>query len=238
MCIENLIESPVPTLERESISQLCHSTVAPCVETAIVCVKTNDEAVPANLFESFDIMPSTDAVQQCSSYKQTEADKIEPDCFTNNGLGMILVFFSVLCFSFGNAFVNIMGVQIPVLQIVFIRGISQLFLALLLIASTSRSQFCSTATWIGAPKNWLRLLSRALFGVAAVVTAFTALQVIIASDIKNFSIYVCFDPMHLFQRMPLADATAINYLNIPFTAALARLFLKEPYWCATWKNNG
>jgi drug/metabolite transporter (DMT)-like permease len=32
--------------------------------------------------------------------------------------------------------------------------------------------------------------------------------------------------------MPLADATAINYLNIPFTAVLANLILKEPYGSA------
>jgi hypothetical protein len=32
--------------------------------------------------------------------------------------------------------------------------------------------------------------------------------------------------------MPLADATAINYLHIPFTAILAHLILKEPYGSA------
>ena len=172
------------------MSTYCHSTVAPCVETAPVFIKTADEAVLINCIGSFDIIPLADGAQQFSSNKTAEADNIKlvHDDLTNNGLGMILVFLSVLCFSFGNAFVNIMGLQIPVLQIVFMRGASQLFLALLLIASTSRSQFYSTATWIGAPKNWLRLLSRALFGVAAVVTTFTALQVIIASDLKNFSI--------------------------------------------------
>ena len=171
---------------QESMSTYCHSTVAPCVETAPIFIKTADEAVLINCIGSFDIM---DGAQQFSSNKTAEADNIKlvHDDLTNNGLGMILVFLSVLCFSFGNAFVNIMGLQIPVLQIVFMRGASQLFLALLLIASTSRSQFYSTATWIGAPKNWLRLLSRALFGVAAVVTTFTALQVIIASDLKKFS---------------------------------------------------
>ena len=96
---------------------------------------------------------------------------------TNNSLGMTLIFFATMCFCIGNAFVNIVGVQIPVLQIVFIRGCSQLFIALIVIAATKRSRCSSLSTWIGTSKNRLKLLSRAVLGVAATGLEFAALQV-------------------------------------------------------------
>ena len=99
------------------------------------------------------------------------------DQSTNNGLGMALVFLSTLCFAVGNALVSIIGLQIPVMQIIFIRGTSQLVLALILIAVMSGSKRYTAATWIGAPQNRMLLFSRAVWGVGALITLFAAFQV-------------------------------------------------------------
>ena len=102
----------------------------------------------------------------------------EKDQSTNNGLlGMALVFLSTLCFAVGNALVSIIGLQIPVMQIIFIRGTSQLVLALIFIAVMSGSKRYTAATWIGAPQNRILLFSRAVWGVGALITLFAAFQV-------------------------------------------------------------
>ena len=99
----------------------------------------------------------------------------------NNSFGMTLVFFSVVCFSVGNTLVSVIGVRIPVLQITFFRGSSQLILALICIAVKSGPKRKLVATWLGAPENRIKLLSRGLWGVGALITWFASLQVLVVS---------------------------------------------------------
>ena len=223
MCKEEVVKKSIqaqdcePTTQYEEVSiDICKAEDSNSRDCVIQC-------------DSSDLRPSTDGVQVSErkialNESKSESCECNLEISTNNSLGMTLIFFSTLCFCIGNAFVNIVGVQIPVLQIVFIRGSSQLSIALIIIAATKRSRCSSLSTWIGASKNRLKLLSRAVWGVAATVLEFAALQVC-PSGRGN----ICALSRPTPQRMPLADVTAINYLTIPFTALLARLLLKEPY---------
>ena len=101
---------------------------------------------------------------------------------------MTLICISTLCVGVVSVLVNIVtvGVQIPVLQIIFILESSQLLLVLLLISVKQRYHYACLAVWIGAPKNRLRLLSRAVWGVAALVAVCFSLQYAAYAIRKSF----------------------------------------------------
>ena len=120
--------------------------------------------------------------------------------------GMSLVFLSTLCFTTGNFMLSIMGPKVPPLQSAFYRFSVQASISFFSIAVTNREHVYCVTTWIGLNHNFKKIILRSIFGILAVVSWFTAVQ-----------------------AMPLADATAINYLNIPMTSILAALILKEPY---------
>ncbi len=120
--------------------------------------------------------------------------------------GMGLVFLSTLCFTTGNVLLSGMGKKVPPLQSAFSRFIVQASISFFSIAVTNREHIYSVSTWIGLRNNFKKIIFRSLFGIMAVVSWYTAVQ-----------------------SMPLADATAINYLSIPMTSILACIILKEPY---------
>jgi hypothetical protein len=142
------------------------------VDQANVSVVNMDLLNHASSLDSSEV-PDCEQLPNCAN----ELGLVVDQRSTNNRLGMSLVFLSTLCFAVGNALVSIIGLQIPVMQIIFLRGSSQLALALIFIAMKNGSRRNSAETWLGAPKNRLLLLSRAVWGVGALITLFAAFQV-------------------------------------------------------------
>ena len=126
----------------------------------------------------------------------------------NNAHGMLLIFLSTLCFSSGNCLMSAMGARVPPLQSAFYRYLTQSFISFLSIGITHRDKVHLGSTWFGSHKHFSKIFLRSFFGVMAVVSWFSSLQM-----------------------LPLADATAINYFNIPLTSILASLVLREPFRC-------
>ncbi len=120
--------------------------------------------------------------------------------------GMVLVFLSTLCFTTGNVLLSSVGRKVPPLQSAFFRFLVQASISFFSIAVTNRNQIYCISTWMGFSQNFRKIILRSLFGIMAVLSWYSVVQ-----------------------TMPLADATAINYLNIPTTSILAALVLKEPY---------
>ena len=140
---------------------------------------------------------------------------------TNNGLGMTLIFLSTMCFAVGNALVSIIGLQIPVMQIIFIRGSSQLVLALIFIAATSGPRKYCTATWLGAPKHRMLLLSRAIWGVAALITLFAAFQVVSSTVM---------DSLYCINHFRFASSVCPWPTQQPSTTSTSHSQLPLPVW--------
>ena len=124
----------------------------------------------------------------------------------NNARGMLLIFLSTVCFSSGNCLMSARGAKVPPLQSAFYRYLTQSFISFISIGITHRNQICLVSTWCGSWKHFTKIFFRSCLGIMAVVSWFTALQI-----------------------LPIADATAINYFNIPLTSILASLVLKEPF---------
>ena len=125
----------------------------------------------------------------------------------NNARGMLLIFLSTLCFSSGNGLMSALGTKVPPLQSAFYRYSVQCLISLASIwVSTHPNRIYHISTWCGSQQQRNKMFLRSCFGIMAVVSWFSALQI-----------------------LPLADATAINYFNIPLTSLLAYVVLREPY---------
>jgi drug/metabolite transporter (DMT)-like permease len=98
------------------------------------------------------------------------------------------------------------GARIPPLQSAFYRYLIQCCISFLSIGVARRDKLHLISTWCGPWQHFSKLFYRSCFGVMAVASWFSALHV-----------------------LPVADATAINYVNIPLTSILASYVLKEPY---------
>jgi drug/metabolite transporter (DMT)-like permease len=126
---------------------------------------------------------------------------------SNNTRGMILILLSTLCFSSGNGLMSALGTKVPPLQSAFYRYSFQCLISLFSIwVSTHPKRLWIMSTWCGSQQQMSKMFLRSCLGIMAVVSWFSALQI-----------------------LPLADATAINYFNIPFTSILAYIVLREPY---------
>ena len=120
--------------------------------------------------------------------------------------GMLLVFLSTMCYTTGNLLLSITGDDIPPLQSAFYRYSVQAAISFGWIAIGKRSQIHTTSTWMGSNRNFLKIFLRSVFGIISVAGWFSVIQ-----------------------QIPMADAIAINYLNIPVTTLLAAIFLHEPF---------
>jgi drug/metabolite transporter (DMT)-like permease len=120
--------------------------------------------------------------------------------------GVLLVLLSTLSFTIMSVAVNQIGSDMPTLQTTTYRFWAQLLLTLLLIPVLRRGKLRERQTWFGLPGNNLKLLARGAWGIGGLSCFFATLQ-----------------------NLPLADATAIVYLNVPLTALFSRFLLNEPY---------
>ena len=129
--------------------------------------------------------------------------------------GLLLVAASSLLFS-GMAFCVALIARLPppgtpVLQIVTTRFALQFLLTPPAIAAAAfargdRARLRVATTWLGQPANRLKLITRGSWGIGGLSCYFYALS-----------------------SLPIADALAITYVNVPLSGLFARALLREPY---------
>jgi drug/metabolite transporter (DMT)-like permease len=124
-------------------------------------------------------------------------------------VGMALVLSSTLAFSVMSLGVNVLGGAVPSLQTNWIRFVLQAVLTVVSIAirnARAPAALRAEATWLGPRAQWPRLARRGLWGIGGMGSFF-----------------------YVLTSAPLADATALAFVNVPLTAIFARAVLKEPY---------
>lgn len=129
--------------------------------------------------------------------------------------GLLLVVGSSLLFSAMSLCVVLIAREpppaTPVLQVVLSRFVLQFVLTPPAIAAFAAARGdCArlrvASSWLGQPRNRVKLLVRGGWGIFGLSCFFLSLS-----------------------SLPIADATAITFTNVPLSALFARLFLKEPY---------
>ncbi|KAG2494367.1 hypothetical protein HYH03_007424 [Edaphochlamys debaryana] len=113
--------------------------------------------------------------------------------------GVAAVSLAALVFSFSAFFVKLMGHGVPVFQIVVFRSAASFAVCF------AYSRFAGIRPLFGHRRNLKFLLSRGLFGAAAMTTYYFSIKL-----------------------LPLADAVTLFFLNPAVTAVAAWLIMKEP----------
>ena len=124
-------------------------------------------------------------------------------------LGLLCVLGSTLFFSGMSLGVSLLSRApdtAPPLITVTARFVAQASLSAAAIALLRRGRLAQPATWLGSRGRRYAIVARGGWGVCGLTCWFLSLT-----------------------AMPLSDATAITYLNIPLSAIFARLLLKEAY---------
>lgn len=120
--------------------------------------------------------------------------------------GLALVLGATVVFTAMSFCVSELGSAVPSMQSSSVRFFFQGGLTLLLIAVVRRDRLRSSVTWLGKPENRYKMFIRGSWGIGGLTSFFFSLQ-----------------------YLPLADATAIVYINAPLTGLFAHLLLGEPY---------
>ena len=91
--------------------------------------------------------------------------------YTQNAMGMSMIFVSQVAFSAGNSIVSIIGDRVPSLQTTTCRFWVQGALAIVAIALRQNGHLSELKTWIGSPEKLPLFFLRGLFGCMALVCA-------------------------------------------------------------------
>jgi drug/metabolite transporter (DMT)-like permease len=169
------------------------------------------EAAASSDFKPLDCSAHTDV--EALLVRDPDAEEAQPlppppppPPLTQNAMGMTLIFAAQISFSASNSTVAFIGTRVPSLQTTLCRFWTQGAVAVLAIGIRQQGRLGQLRTWLGSPEKLPLFACRGIFGCIALICLYYGLQ-----------------------RMPLADATAINYCNIPLTALVAAVLLGDSF---------
>lgn len=180
----------------------------------------NDDTLASKGLSDEHVIVST-AAEAASSQKESAVDVAnvappDPDSSlpkpepkgTSVAVGLLLTFLSTFAFSVMALMVNLSSAALPAFELTSIRFFVQLLCSIATILVCRRGKLRNIQTWLGKPKNRRFMVFRACWGALGMSSYFFALS---------------------YPTARLADVTVLVFLNVPITAVLAKIILKEPY---------